>query len=92
MVGNFSWIIPNKLAGCSCPGYWSDNLREELKELKEQHKVVGIVSLTEWALNEKDIKESGMKYLHLPIPDFGCPTLEQAKDMVNSVSVWHNTN
>jgi len=40
----------------------------------------------EWSLNKNnEITDHGMEYLHLPIPDFSIPSLEQAEKFVSFV-------
>jgi len=85
MVQNFSFIIPSKLAGSAIPGYWQNNLEEELCHLKDKG-IIGIISLTEWTLDRNTVTRSGIThYCHLPVPDFGTPTLEQIDQMVQFV-------
>src|SRR5262245_5636417 len=75
MPHNFSFIIQGKLAGMERPGTHG-KLRDDLEFLRMKN-VHAIVSLTESPLEKAFIEEFGFKYLHLPIPDFTPPTLEQ---------------
>ncbi len=75
MPGNFSFVIPDKLAGSARPGRHGD-LRADLAGLAEAG-VGAVVSLTEEPLDARLLEETGFRSLHLPIPDFEPPTPEQ---------------
>jgi len=81
VLGNFSFVIDNLLAGCSRPGIYGD-IREDLSEAHGMG-FRALVSLTETPLNASLVQEAGMKYLHLPIEDFSPPTLEQIRKFVD---------
>ena len=83
MPGNFSFVIPGKLAGCAKPGGWGDP-RSDLSGLSRQG-IGAIVSLTEERLDQAALRDTGMRYLHLPIPDFQPPTRTQIRDFVDFV-------
>ena len=78
MPGNFSFIMPGKLAGCARPGGWSD-LRSDLAGLRRQG-IRALVSLTEEALDAAAVADSGLTCLHLPVDDFTAPTPEQMRE------------
>lgn len=80
MPGNFSYIIPGKLAGCAKPGGWGDP-RSDLSGLSRQG-IGAIVSLTEEALDTAALRDFGFRSLHLPIPDFQSPTQAQIREFV----------
>jgi len=91
MVQNFSFLIPGILAGSAIPGYWQDNLEEELLHLKDK-RIIAIISLTEWTLNRSVVARSGIThYCHIPIPDFGCPTFEQIEQMLQFIETVTST-
>jgi atypical dual specificity phosphatase len=75
MPANFSFVIDGVLAGMERPGTFS-RLREDLEFLKD-HNIAAIVSLTECPLERVYLEEFGFRYLHLPIPDFTPPSIEQ---------------
>lgn len=82
MVENFSWILPGQLGGAGQPGGWDYDpqgcqiqLQEDLDWLSRQG-VQALVSLTEKPLSEEAVRQSGMRYLHLPVADMEPPTLE----------------
>jgi atypical dual specificity phosphatase len=83
MLRNFSYIIDHKLAGCGFPGSYGD-LRRDLEEIVNLG-FGAIVSLTEESLEEALLAEFGIAYLHLPIPDFEAPTMEQIVQCVDFV-------
>ncbi len=81
MPNQFSWIIPDKLAGMERPGSVC-KLEEDLEFLKN----VGIniiINLEEyvWNYDEFDVK-------HIPIEDFKAPTLSDIEEFVELVE--HN--
>jgi atypical dual specificity phosphatase len=77
---NFSFVIPQRLAGMSFPGIMQP-LEQELQYLKAQH-IRAIVSLTERQLDTTLLAQYDMHYLHLPIRDFAPPTLGQIERFV----------
>jgi atypical dual specificity phosphatase len=80
MAANFGFLIDGELAGMACPGRFAD-LREDLTYLRRQG-VGAIVSLTEYPLDVRAIEAYGFQYLHLPIPDYHPPTVEQVLDFL----------
>lgn len=80
LPGNFSYIIPGKLAGCAQPGGWSD-MRSDLAGLARMG-IGAIVSLTEDPLDLATLRDVGLRGLHLPVPDFTAPTLSQIREYV----------
>lgn len=88
MIPNFSFVLTDRLAGSAFPGY-GGQLRELLAELRDQHNIRAIVSLTREDLDRSLIEEYGLEYYHLPIPDFSVPTLEEMAEAVRFVAdVW----
>eukprot|EP01080_Neovahlkampfia_damariscottae_P011104 gene11104-3811_t len=84
ILRNFSYIIKNKLAGCHKPGMSPSNLKNDLIVLKAQG-ITAIVSLSEAPLDEKIVKENGMKIIHFPVKDYYPPSREQMNEMVDFV-------
>lgn len=80
---NFSFVIPNRLAGMGFPGI-SHPLEEELKFLQSQG-IGAIVSLTEQHLPQHILPQYQIESMHLPIRDFCPPTLEQVKNFTTFV-------
>jgi atypical dual specificity phosphatase len=74
---NFSYVLPDFLAGMAKPGAL-DNLGPDLAFLKDEG-IKAILSLSETGLDEDTLRESGFQYLHIPIPDFTAPTIEQVE-------------
>jgi len=68
----FSWLIKDKLAGMAHPGEEPD----AFQELKAAG-VRAVVGLTMRPLPERMLRELGMTYLHLPIPNFAPPQPSQ---------------
>ncbi|MGQ4833549.1 MAG: dual specificity protein phosphatase 23 [Candidatus Asgardarchaeia archaeon] len=75
---NFSWIIEKKLAGSGYP-------RESNFKWLYDNGIRAIVNLTERPYDSKIIEKFKFRYLHLPIPDFGVPTVDEAKQYVKFV-------
>src|SRR5436189_6444065 len=81
MPANFSFVIESVLAGMERPGTFA-RLREDFEFFKDQ-KIGAIVSLTESPLERAFVEEFGFCYLHLPIQDFSCPSVEQIDQFVD---------
>jgi atypical dual specificity phosphatase len=79
----FSFVIPQCLAGMSCPGI-SNSLEQDLKWLKEKG-IHAIVTLTRENLDDQILLSYNMEYLHIPVTDFAPPTLGQILDFVHFV-------
>lgn len=73
---NFSWVIPDKLAGCAFPGGGStntDHLRSDLRELYD-HGVRILVSLERTPKGfAARCREEQLEQWPLALPDFGTP-------------------
>lgn len=80
VLRNFCYVIDGVLAGCAHPDSFGD-LEQALHELHEQG-IGALVSLDEQGLAPHTVAEFGLHYLHLPVPDFGVPTLEQVRQFV----------
>lgn len=83
MLSNFSFLVDGVLAGSCHPGRCADE-REALAYVKEQG-FGAVVSLDEEGLPDYLMAEMGLKYLHLPVPDYCPPSLEQARKFVEFV-------
>ncbi len=71
---NFSWIVPNRVAGCGLP-----TTREEFDWLLEQG-VQSVVTTTEDALSGS--WTGRISYLHIPTVDMTAPSLKNINDAV----------
>jgi atypical dual specificity phosphatase len=80
MPDNFSFVIEGRLAGMARPGR-SSPLEEDLAFLMAQG-IGAIVSMTERALDEGMVSGFGLRYLHLPVPDFCAPTIQQIEEFL----------
>ncbi len=78
MPRNFSWLLPDEIAGMARPSSAVQDL-EFLKELG----IDAIVSLTEHPLQKALIEEFGFEYKHVPVEDLTAPSLEQIEEFVN---------
>ena len=68
----FSWVIEGKLAAMAMP----DRSREDLEELAARG-VGALVNLTNRDWPAEVLKEGGLAYLQLPVPDFRPPQPRQ---------------
>jgi len=76
---NFSWLIPGVLAGSDRPY----GLRDLQRLAREGVRV--LVTVMEAPLDPEAVAAAGMEYHHLPVPDFGTPSLEQLEQFVELV-------
>ena len=83
MLVNFSYILDNEIAGCAHPGGRGNSV-EGVAELV-QEGIGAIVSLDEEGIPVYVVADFGMHYLHLPVPDFESPTLDQGRRFVDFV-------
>ena len=77
---NFSYIVPDKLAGMSLPD--EDSIR-----LLQEEGIKGILSLTEEPLPVSI--QNAFEYYHIPIPDFAAPDTELLRHAVETVNRVH---
>ncbi|MFQ5861812.1 MAG: dual specificity protein phosphatase 23 [Candidatus Brocadiales bacterium] len=77
MPRNFSWLVPNEIAGMA----WPASTVGVFEYLKEQD-IDAIVSLTEQPLHNALIEEFGFEYKHVPIEDLTAPSMEQINEFV----------
>ena len=80
MPDNFSFVIEGKLAGMARPGR-SRPLEDDVEFLKAMG-IGAIVSVTERPLDEQILEGLGLRYLHLPVPDFCAPTIHQIEEFL----------
>ncbi len=80
---NFSFVVPNALAGMARPGV-IDLLAEDLQFLKGEG-IRAIVSLSETPLEGDAVRRSGLEYLHVPVDDFTAPDLESVERCIDFV-------
>ncbi len=79
MLDNFSFVIPDKLAGCAYPGM-GGRLEDAVRELDEQG-VGAVVSLVEHPPLPRAFEQRGMMFLHQPVMDFSPPTRKQMREI-----------
>jgi atypical dual specificity phosphatase len=80
MLNNFGYVLHGELAGCGHPDSYGD-CGEALSELRGRG-IEALVSLDEDGVPIHLVAEHGLHYLHLPIPDFQPPTLQQAEKFI----------
>ena len=83
MPDNFSFVLEGKLAGMARPGR-SVPLEDDIEFLKAQG-ISAIVSVTEKPLDGGIVRTLGLRYLHLPVPDYCAPTIQQIEDFLEFV-------
>lgn len=74
-MGSFSWVLDGRLGGMARPGR-TRLLEEDLAELAREG-VTAIVSLVEKLDGLDAYRAAGFRAYHIPVFDFGAPTLEQ---------------
>lgn len=72
---NFSWVVPDQLAGMGRPGR-TNPLDEDLAALHELG-IVLLVSLTESPIPSETAAAHGIEVIHIPVPDMTAPSMEQ---------------
>ena len=94
MLNNFYWIVENEMAGMALPTaaraylYLEDadkaaeeELKYEINQLKE-YGIGAVVTLTEYPLAEKQLRDAGIDTLHIPVPDMTAPTQTQIDEFI----------
>jgi atypical dual specificity phosphatase len=82
-IPGFSWIVEGELAGMPQPGQ-TRSLDEDLSFLQQQG-IDLLVSLTEDPLDPAALSERDLDSLHIPIPDFTAPSMEQMAEFAEAV-------
>lgn len=83
MIINFGYVIDNQLAGLAHPDSFGD-VASALAELRG-HGICALVSLDEYGVTPAMVSEHGMRYLHIPIPDFHAPESDQAAQFIEFI-------
>ena len=83
--GNFSWVIPDKLAGFSRP-----TEPESLKWLRSKG-VELVMTLTEGPWPRTWVNDAGLICINEPIEDYCAPTLEQLERIVQIIQRAHDS-
>jgi atypical dual specificity phosphatase len=79
MLPNFSWVIPNRLAGSARP------LHPDAIEAFSRRGVAAVVSLTEEPLPAELVRRAGLECAHVPVVDFTAPTLAQLEEAIAAI-------
>ena len=91
MILNFSWLLPDEIAGSGQIGGWGDYsgevLAEDLRSLRECG-IGALVSLTEESLDEMAVERHELRYLHLPIRDMAPPSLPEVDAFLSFATGW----
>ena len=80
MLVDFSWLVPELIAGAGRPVGYSGDLDGELAadlDFLRREGVEAIVSLTERSLDQGLVLGREMSYLHLPVVDMQAPSLPE---------------
>lgn len=81
MITNFSWVLPQRLAGCGRTGEQATVQRD--LDFLVRIGVGAVVSLTESAIDPDSMGD--LRYLHLPVPDMAAPREDQVDRLVEFV-------
>ncbi len=93
MISGFFWLVESEIAGMALPSGFSmaslspkeaaknEEFKRDIQELKRLG-IGAVVSLTEISMPQKAIVQSGIKYLHLPVPDMTAPSESQIRQFV----------
>ncbi len=81
---NFHWIVEGLLAGMAQPGTSYHDPQEDIRTLSRMGFSV-LVSLTEKPIPFDMVAGCGVAPIHIPIEDFGAPTIEQAQSFCELV-------
>jgi atypical dual specificity phosphatase len=84
MQREFSWVIPDRLAGMPRPG--RDAPIEDDAAFLRERGIALVVSLTEEPLPAAPFAGRGIELLHLPVRDFRAPTVDQLARFVARTS------
>lgn len=97
MITGFYWVVEDEIAGMAMPTagrahlYLEDadraaaeEFRREIEDLKSRG-IRAVVSLTEEPLSASAIRNAGLDYLHIPIPDMTAPTPGQIEQFTRFV-------
>ncbi|MFX1563669.1 MAG: dual specificity protein phosphatase 23 [Promethearchaeota archaeon] len=76
---NFSWLIPGVLAGADRPSSLQD-----IQLLAKEGVQVLITTMLE-RLDIETIRAAGLEYYHIPVRDYGTPTIDQLQKFVRIV-------
>lgn len=77
-IGNFSWVIPGKLAGCSMPGLGENSIDDDIRLLSENGIKV-LVSLEHPGNDIAGLCDGfDIEWIFFNIPDFDIPSDEAA--------------
>lgn len=78
---NFSFILDDVLAGSAHPAH-SLAHGSDLRAFFDEFGLLGLISLDEVGMPPAMIEEAGIEYLHLRIPDFCPPSIEQISEFI----------
>ena len=84
MQSGFYWAVTEQIAGMPRPGA-TVSLENDLNFLQAK-KIDLLVSLTEQTIPPTDLVSHDIDGLHLPIPDYQAPTMEQMTTFATTVS------
>lgn len=74
-----TWIVPDQLLACSYPR------RRRLRQALHAHGVATVINLHIRPHPRPHRESSGIRELHLPVPDFAAPTPEQLNEGVLAI-------
>lgn len=77
---NFSWVIEGRLAGCAYPSSAAS------LDLLAQQGINLVVDLHERPHDPTSLSARGLTQLHLPVPDFAAPSIEQVDEALSAIN------
>jgi hypothetical protein len=90
-IANSYWVVPGRLLAGEYPGSAADDAERAKLKLFHEAGIDCFVDLTEegeYALAPYAATASqggSIEYRRLPIPDFGCPTLDEMRSILNTI-------
>lgn len=80
----FEWAIPGLLGGTPRPGIFKD-IEHDIKALERIGTSVLITLQDEWSPPTQKLQSMNIESIHMPIPDMGVPSLDNALALVDEV-------
>ncbi|MDR2578957.1 MAG: dual specificity protein phosphatase family protein [Chitinispirillales bacterium] len=71
-VDNFSWVIPQKIAGCAIPDFTALG-KNSAAWLADQGVSMLVSFVMPYGLPEEECAQHGIEWIYYPIPDFDIP-------------------
>lgn len=88
-LSNFGYAIEGKLYGMGFP---KGDLEQNDVDFLKQNGIQGVLSLTgeKIEMNKKLLQKNKFQYLHLPIKDFGVPSIKEIESAIKFIEDVNN--